>query len=127
KIGRVLRTIQNWIDDSTSPDERILMADWEWVFNPQTHGTSNDENLITEYAYDQAGRPVSIVDAEGHESLTAYFKNGQVAQVSDGEEVVTLYRYDKLQRRTRVVQAFVSNGEDPAEWIWDDGDTRWER
>ena len=122
KAGRVLRTIQNWLDDGTSPDAQDGGGDW--LFAPTEHGPNNDHNLITEYEYDGAGRRISVTDPAGNVTITTYFVDGQVDTITDPEDVDTLYRYDQVRRRTLVVQNWVDNGEDPADWVWDT--TQWE-
>jgi len=117
--------IANWQDDGANPDERDGFGDW--VFDPTTHGRNNDQNIITEYEYDNANRRVAVINPNGDDSQTTYFKDGTVDTVTDPEGIVTAYRYDGLRRRTRVIQNYVSNGEDPALWVWDDvTDNRWE-
>ena len=78
KAGRVLRTITNWSDDplEPSPDEREI--DGSWSFAPEAHGAANDADLIMEVQLDRLGRRVRTIDPLGNETLTAYFKDGQV-------------------------------------------------
>lgn len=125
KAGRVLRMIANWQDDAADPVERDASGDWVWI--PILNGRHNDQNIITAYEYDNASRRVMVINANGDDSQTTYFKDGTVDTVTDPEGVVTAYRYDALRRRTRVIQNYVSNGEDPTLWVWDAvTDNRWE-
>ena len=124
KAGWVLRMISNYIATSTSPDAKTGTA---WDFNPSTHGTYNDENLITEYEYDTLGRQTKTINPLGKFTTTSYAKDGSVMTVTDQEGTVTAYRYDKLRRRRMVVQGYVANGQDPANWVWDATDARWEQ
>lgn len=125
KAGRALRSIQNWIDDGISPDAKTG-ADWDFV--PADNGPYEDRNLVTLFDYDLASRRTQVTDPLGNFTGTAYFKDGQVQSMTDPEAVITQYRYDGLRRRTRVVQSFVDNGEDPALWVWDGTtDHRWEK
>jgi RHS repeat-associated protein len=126
KAGRVLRTIQNWIDrpEQPSPDAREGTGDW--LFNPVTHGAHDDENLITTYTPDRSGRTLQVSNALGDSTSTRYLKNGQVQSATDPEATETQYRYDRVNRRTLVVQSFQDNGEDPVLWTRDAADTRWE-
>ena len=73
---------------------------------PLSFGTNNDQNLI---------------------NLTSYYKNGQVEGTTDTEGVFSKVRYDLLRRPIRQVQAWVDQGEDPALWVWDATDSRWEK
>jgi len=120
KAGRVLRMIANWHDDGTNPDERDTNGDW--VFDPMIHGSNNDQNLVTEYIYDNASRRVTVTNPNGDGSQTSYFKDGTVDMVTDPEGVVTAYLYDGLRRRVRVIQNFV--GTTPENWVW--SGSQWE-
>ncbi len=116
KGGRVLRSIQNWIDNGTSPDAKDDAGNW--LFGPVSHGTNNDQNLISTFNYDALGRQISSSDPLGHGTSTTYAKDGQVVSVTDPLGYVTQYRYDRARRRKLVVQAWNDNGEDPALWKW---------
>jgi RHS repeat-associated protein len=126
KAGRVLRVIQNWISGpgDPSPDEQDGSGDW--LFAPSAHGVVHDENLITEYTYDQAGRQIKVIDPVGNETTTTYFVDGPVDAQTDPEGMITVLRYDQARRQVLVVQNHIDNGEDPALWVWDAADTRWE-
>jgi len=95
-----------------------------WVFNPIDHGNYNDENLITEFTYDGASRRVSVTNPTGDMTTTSYFKNGQVASMTDGENIKTVYRYDAARRRTTVVQNY-DDTTNPVDWVWNG--TNWEK
>lgn len=124
KAGRVLRSIQNWIDNGISPDAKTGSA---WDFVPEHNGAYHDRNLITQFGYDLASRRTTVTDPLGTLTQTAYFKDGQVQSMTDPESVVSQYRYDGLRRRTRVVQGYVVQGaSDPQDWAWDATDGRWE-
>ena len=125
KAGRVLRTIQNYHDNGVAPDARDETSG-AWLFNPGTHGSRNDRNLITTFGYDKASRRTKVTDPAGNVTTTTYLKDGAVDTVTDPEGVDSLYRYDGLRRRDLVVQNFVGNGEDPEDWVWDAGDSRYE-
>jgi RHS repeat-associated protein len=118
KAGRVLRTIQNWQDNGTSPDEWTA---GDWAFNPTDYGSRSDENLITGFSYDAASRRITTTNAAGNTTATSYFKDGQIDILTDPLGVESVYRYDALGRRRRVVQSYASNGEDPTLWVWNSG------
>src|SRR5690606_6915129 len=122
KAGRVRRSIQNYLPLVDAEDEPILPDTYAagiWAFNPTQHGPYQDQNLITEFVYDAAGRQVQVIDPVGNTTATSYTKDGQVDTMTDAEGVETLYRYDQLRRRKRVVQSFVAQGSnDPAAWVW---------
>jgi YD repeat-containing protein len=124
KLGRVLRQISNWVDNGTSPDARNLQGDW--LFAPELHGLYADQNLITEYIYDRAGRRIEQRDPVGNATATTYFKDGQVDSLIDPEAMVTVYRYDLARRRNLVVQGYESQATDPAEWTWNALAQQWE-
>ena len=125
KAGRVLRTIANWSNDPLQPmpDARNVMTG-NWLFVPADHGLLDDRDLITQYEYDLASRPTKVTDPLGNFTTTTFFKDRQVNANADPAGVVTAYRYDRLRRRTRVVQSFVAQTEDPALWVWNSG---WKR
>ena len=121
KAGRVLRTIQNYHDNGVAPDARDATSG-AWLFNPSSHGSRNDRNLITTFGYDQASRRTTVTDPAGNVTTTTYFKDGQVNAVTDPEGVDSLYRYDGLRRRDLVVQNFVDNSyEPPEDWVFESG------
>jgi YD repeat-containing protein len=82
KVGRVLRTIQNWTNDPTqpSPDARDIKGNWLFV---PIHNASNDRDLVTLFDYDRASRRTKVTDPVGNFSMTAYFKDGQVKSITD--------------------------------------------
>jgi RHS repeat-associated protein len=119
----VLRTIANW-DGTGSLDEKDGYG--FWVYIPTQHGSQNDRNLTTEYVYDAASHRIQLLDPMSNVTATTYIKDGQVDTITDPEGTVTVYRYDGLRRRNRVVQGYVAQSEDPAAWVWDAGQNRWE-
>jgi RHS repeat-associated protein len=124
KAGRVERFIHNWQDTGVSPDAKDGNGDW--LFNPTQHGSYNDRDLITLYQHDLAGRRTAVTDPVGNTAAKTYFRDGQVDTETDPEGTVILFRYDGLRRRILVVQGYTANSEDPFEWVWDDGNTRYE-
>lgn len=94
KAGRVRRTIQNWINDPAAASPDVQNEGGNWLFTPAAHGLYNDENLITEYRYDAAGRQVAVIDPVGNPTQTAYNRDGQAITLTDAEGVDTAYRYD---------------------------------
>ncbi|MCC6615500.1 MAG: hypothetical protein IT320_18650 [Anaerolineae bacterium] len=144
KAGRVRRAITHYVPlyppvgnptgapvykvngEPISPDERDSEGVWRFV--PPHHRHYNDTNLITEYDYDRAGRQISLTDPMGNGSQTTYFKDGSVDGMTDPEGVVIKYRYDGVRRRRRVVQGYIAQAtSDPATWVWDATDGRWEQ
>ncbi|MBZ0282462.1 MAG: hypothetical protein K8L97_17105 [Anaerolineae bacterium] len=135
KLGWVLRTIQNWVDNGTSPDAKAT-GGW-WSFAPTTHGTDNDQNLITRFLYDLSGRRVRQYDPLDNRTDWFHYRNGQIRTLIQKEvevnglatDVSTIYRYDDLGRRTRVVQNYAAQGSSqPINWVWDASNNppRWE-
>jgi len=130
KGGRVLRTVHNWIEDPEQPlpGEKSMGGDWLFNPTPVQQGQYADRNLVLNLSYDKLGRRIQTTDPLGHANTTTYFKDGQVESITDPLGMVTHYRYDRLRRRIRVVQSYISNGEDPSLWVWDNaiGQKRWE-
>jgi RHS repeat-associated protein len=124
----VLRVIRNCTYDAMlddyAPDEQDAQGDWLYV--PQHNGQFADSDLITSYELDALGRQATVADPVGSETGTVYAKDGQVVSRTDAAGHVTYHVYDDLRRLKRVIQNYVSNGEDPALWGWDATDDRWE-
>jgi RHS repeat-associated protein len=110
-VGRRIRSISNFVDDSYATPDDWVFESGVWKDGPSgtaiDHGTDNDQNIISETVYDLVGRVVSTFDAAHNE---------------------TRFVYDDLGRRIRSIQNYVSNGEDPSLWVWDEtvGQKRWE-
>jgi RHS repeat-associated protein len=126
KTGAVLRVIRNYVPVAgQSPDKRI--GENQWQFNPTTHGPNNDQNRITEYRYDLAGRLTQTLDPIDDTSLKTYDKRGRVITESDSAGNVMHYTYDRLNRVTTKVQNYLAQGITlPAAWVWNDAANRWE-
>ena len=118
-------TLDSRFDKASRPLKRIINYRAQGITNPSswiwstansrwedgggsaiTFGTNTDQNLI---------------------NLMSYYKNGQIESTTDAEGVVAKVRYDLLRRQVRQVQAWVDQTEDPALWVWDATDTRWEK
>ena len=123
KAGRVLRMIQNWVGapGQVSPDAKDGQGNW--LFSQG----GNPYNLIMAYSLDRAGRQLTVNDASGNSISTTYDKDGQVLTQFDPLNVATVYRYDQTRRRVKVVQSYQPNGQDPAQWIWNSFNNRWEQ
>ncbi|MHB8627019.1 MAG: DUF7948 domain-containing protein [Aggregatilineales bacterium] len=132
KGGRVLRTIQNYVPNPKQPSPDARDGQGNWLFNPTAYGLANDQNLVTSYTLDRAGRQVSAtipysLTRSGLAPLTTrmtYFKDGQLESMTDSSGAVTKYRYDGLRRRTVVVQGYVDDSQtwgDPGGWQWTAG------
>src|SRR5690606_10881092 len=97
KLGRVVRTIANYIPQGSSDP-----ADWEWVTdhwedgasNAIDHGVHNDQNRIVDYQHDAVGRQTRSMNPEGNTTATTYDQTGRMLTITDPEGMVTLYRYD---------------------------------
>lgn len=125
KAGRVLRVIQNW-NGLGVPDAKD--GNDNWLFNPVNHGIQHDQNRVTEFNRDRLGRETRRTDPLGNQLYTnmTYAKDGRVLSTTDPLGVVRTYRYDQLNRLVRRVQGYVSNGIDPANWVWSGVNNRWE-
>lgn len=127
KAGRVLRTLRNWRNDPAQADPDAMDGSGDWLFVPDNHGMYADRDLVTEFTYDKVGRRLTTVDPLGYSVETTYDQDGQVQAMTDVDNYSTVYRYDALRRPLRIVQNYVAQGAtDPADWVWDAGDSRWE-
>jgi RHS repeat-associated protein len=140
----------NAIPRGTAFDQNIVAAT---VYDAleRVQSTRDVRGLVPLYGYDSTGRRVKTVqnasnpgyDADSDPDLSGYTASGgpdedritttgydvagRVTQVTGPAGIAIRYVYDRLGRRIRVVQNYISNGEDPADWVWDDiNDTRWE-
>ena len=102
--SRRVKTVVNASDDDyfdnfTDPD----LSDYE---TNVTLSSNTDEDRISETEYGLGGRVTSTTDAAGN---------------------VTRFVYDVLGRRVRTVNHYVAQGaSDPADWVWDASQSRWE-
>ncbi|MEZ4672578.1 MAG: RHS repeat-associated core domain-containing protein [Anaerolineae bacterium] len=107
--GRVTRSISNYlVQGTTNPKDWVWNASsnrWEYGAantTPVSHGTDNDQNIISDTLYDVRGR---------------------VSQTIDNRHNTTWQVYDELGRRLKTV---VNASADPTNWVWDAVDGRWE-
>ena len=137
KAGRVLRVIQNWRPSATDAPPDALDSQGNWLFNPTSYGLANDQNRITSYTLDLAGRQLSTTGAysltlSGLQQLTnhaVYYKDGQVDHVTDASNATTTYGYDKLRRRNLVVQGYldaINQWGNPTTWSWNATANQWQ-
>lgn len=91
-LNRVARTIANFVQ-ANAPANPYTAAHSDF----SNHGSDNTENLVTDTAYNTRGLVESQTDVLGN---------------------VTRYVYDDAGRQVKVVQNYVSNGVDPALWVW---------
>jgi len=137
KAGRVLRVIQNWRPAATDAPPDALDSQGNWLFNPTSYGLANDQNRITSYALDLAGRQLSTTGAyiltlsglQQRTSYAVYYKDGQIDHVTDTGGATTTYGYDKLRRRTLVIQGYLDiNNQwgNPTTWYWNTTAKQWQ-
>lgn len=136
KAGRVLRVIRNCTATGTVPDSKNTSGVWTFLPSISAHGANNDKDLITEYLYDLASRPVKVIDPLGNEMITSYYKDGQIESVTEPKPeptvagMVTKYRYDEVRRRNKVIQGYQPSpgNTDPQQWKWNGAavPARWE-
>lgn len=90
KVGRVLNTTANWVSSAELEPLPEL----------------RDQNLMTTYDLDRAGRQTRIMDPLGNLTVSAYHKDGRVKWTSVPERSMTWYGYDGLRRLVRTVQGY---------------------
>ena len=110
--GRAIRRIQNYVAQGASDPK-----DWEWDSNDTrwedgagnaiARGSNDDENIIADTVYNDAGR---------------------VQQTLDVRQNVTYQVYDDVTgRRVMTIANYVPQStSDPADWAWSTGNSRWE-
>ena len=119
-VGRQTRTVQNYNVQTNVSLQDVDPAGWRWnetglqweflydvtgpIWNPVDHGTANDQNLISATTYDLLGRMISTRDTVGRQTRAAY---------------------DSIGRRIIQVMNYTAPS-DPAFWVWDSTDGRWE-
>ncbi len=91
-LNRVVRTIANFVLIH-APANPYTAAHSDF----SNHGSDNTENLVTDTAYNTRGLVESQTDVLGN---------------------VTRYAFDDAGRQVKVIQNYVSNGIDPALWVW---------
>ena len=124
--GRVLRRIANYRPQPNDPLPDARDGSGNYLFRPSHNGPDNDQNIITAFGIDKAGRQVSGADALGNTVGTIYDRDGQATSTTDVLGYVTKYGYDKLRRRIVTVAGY-NHWADPAGWYWDDavGQKKW--
>jgi RHS repeat-associated protein len=110
-VGRVIRTITNYVaQGATDPKDWVWSTTnnrWEYGTGNTTaisHGTDNDQNIISDTVYDAQGR---------------------VSATLDNRHNATVYIYDILNRRKKTVVNYVGST-DPTNWLWSTTNNRWE-
>ncbi|GAB5426354.1 MAG: hypothetical protein Crog4KO_35010 [Crocinitomicaceae bacterium] len=123
-VGRVVRRIQNYVEQGTSIPDEWLWTNGRYEDGAGTaidHGIDNDQNIISETVYNQAGQVVSSRDAFGTESSFVYDSAGrrlQVIQASNTDLATASYTcFDKAGRVLRSIANYKDTGASPD--IWD--------
>jgi RHS repeat-associated protein len=113
-LNRQVKNVTQYINvpESTQPAQWIWSNSHNrWEYSPSnptpvSFGTQNDQNVINETLYDG---------------------NGRVQQTRDVLGRVTYTVYDDVGRAFRTIGNYMAQGSsDPAAWIWDDINHRWE-
>lgn len=109
-LSRQVMTIANYVEQGSPASDP---ADWVWsttndqweysLGNAVSHGANFDQNII---------------------SFTEYDGDGRVFETRNLEGLVNHTAYDAQGRTYLSVQNFA--GGTPANWLWDNADTRWE-
>jgi RHS repeat-associated protein len=98
-VGRRVKVVQNASNTAYDVDGDLDLSGYT-----PAGGAGSDQDRITSTEYDLAGRVTRLTDATG---------------------LVTLNLYDRLGRRVRTISNYQTQG-DPAGWVWDENDSRWE-
>jgi RHS repeat-associated protein len=154
-IGRQVKVIQNasqpdyFTTNPTDSDlssyvpvtdtDKDIITHTEYDAQGRVWKTFDTRNNETRHEYDVLGRRVkttvnyvdgtfsSSVPDEDLVSTTVYDIAGRVIKMVNPAGVETRYVYDTLGRRIRTVTNYVAQGSSqPANWLWDATDGRWE-
>ena len=131
-VGRVVRRVQNYVLQGSS-----LPDDWSWNESNQQYeysagnavdtGTANDQNIISETEYNQAGQVINTRDAFGTQSSFSYDEAGRrviVTQASNTSLASKSYTcFDKAGRVLRTIANYLALYDEQAQVIspddWD--------
>lgn len=152
-LGRQIETILNYEDGSYTPSvsDEDLIRTTAYDTSGRVFKTVDPRGNVTLYGYDDLSRQVRVIQNASNSSynvaadpdlssytpamdaeidqdritVTEYDAQGRVLETTDPAGVVTRYAYDALGRRIRTVTNYtgVTN---PANWLWDTGQARWE-
>lgn len=121
RLGRRVRTIQNYTNPTGNDDPETWMWNDGWkdnVGNPITHGNNNDDDLVTETVYDKAGRVIQTRDPRGTLTEFGYDAAGRRTSVTYAKgtdiETTDYTCYDKAGRVRRVITNWNGTGDPDA-------------
>ncbi len=97
--GRTVKKTYDAWGNVKSVEEPAMNIEYKYYSNGKPHSITTDNSTI-KMEYDELGRRTKIDDPDAGETVTTYYKNGQLKSETDGRGIETSYIYDDLGRIT---------------------------
>ena len=97
--GRTVKKTYDAWGNVKSVEEPAMNIEYKYYSNGKPQSITTGNSTIT-MEYDELGRRTKIDDSDAGETVTTYYKNGQLKSETDGRGIETSYIYDDLGRIT---------------------------
>ena len=97
--GRTVKKTYDAWGNVKSVEEPAMNIEYKYYSNGKPQSITTGNSTIT-MEYDELGRRTKIDDPDAGETVTTYYKNGQLKSETDGRGIETTYIYDDLGRIT---------------------------
>ena len=97
--GRTVKKTYDAWGNVRSVEEPAMNIEYKYYSNGKPQSITTGNSTIT-MEYDELGRRTKIDDPDAGETVTTYYKNGQLKSETDGRGIETSYIYDDLGRIT---------------------------
>lgn len=97
--GRTVKKTYDAWGNVKSVEEPAMNIEYKYYSNGKPQSITTGNSTIT-MEYDELGRRTKIDDPDAGETVTTYYKNGQLKSETDGRGIETYYIYDDLGRIT---------------------------
>ena len=85
------------------PMGKIQYATYDWKGNVLSQSSKKDQNVTTDYTYDELYRPVVVENMDGGKTYTRYDSSGNVLSNTDALGNTNMYEYDIFGRKTKEI------------------------